>query len=250
MKEASLICANFIRESMSTVVLTGAGISTNAGIPDFRGPTGIYRTGKYDPQKIFEFTSFIEDPKPFYDFARDFIKLVESCKPTFAHEFFAKLERIDKLDGIITQNIDALHERAGSKNIINLHGSIHKSYCLKCGKEYSFEEMKRKIFEEEIPHCRLCKGLIKPDIVFFGEDVKGFSQAEKLVYFSELFLVVGTSLEVFPANSLVDFARGRIVFVGKGVSKLNRYADLIVDKDIDEFFREVYVHLEDLFGEA
>ena len=249
MQEANELCANFIRESKATVALTGAGISTNAGIPDFRGPSGIYTIGKYDPDKVFEFISFIEDPKPFYDFAREFIKILDSCEPTYTHRFFARLEEVGKLDGVITQNIDALHERAGNKNIINLHGSIHKSYCLKCGKEYRLKEMKRKIFEETIPHCDSCKGLIKPDIVFFGENVKDFSKAEELVYFSDLFLIVGTSLEVYPANSLVDFSRGRIVFVGKGTSRLNRYVDLLVNEDIDSFFRRVFFYLKDLLGE-
>jgi len=228
--------------------LTGAGISTNAGIPDFRGPSGIYTTGKYDPDRVFEFINFVEDPKPFYDFARDFVKLLESCAPTLAHRFFARLEEAGKLKGIVTQNIDALHKIAGSKEVINLHGSIDKSYCLECGKEYSFEEMKKKIFEEEIPRCDVCNGLIKPDIVFFGENVKDFPKAEELVYNSELFLIVGTSLEVYPANLLVSLARGRVLFVGKGHSNLNRYFDLIVNEDIDNFFKSVTFYLQDLIG--
>ena len=249
MESTSILCANFIRESKFTVILTGAGISTNAGVPDFRGPSGIYTTGKYDPDRVFEFINFIEDPKPFYDFAREFVKLLESCNPTLTHKFFARLEEVGKLEGIITQNIDALHEKAGNKKVINLHGSIDKSYCIECGKEYNFNEMKRKIFEEEVPHCDVCKGLIKPDVVFFGESVKNFPRAEELVYNSELFLIVGTSLEVYPANLLVDFARGRVVFVGKGVSRLSRYVDLLVNEDIDSFFRKVSFHLKDLLGE-
>src|SRR5436190_166965 len=110
-------CAKLIRDAKSIVVLTGAGISTNAGIPDFRGPKGLYITRKYDPDKIFDVQFFYHDPKPFYEFARDFITLEETIQPTSAHRFLVKLEKTGKLKGIVTQNIDALHQKAGSKNI-------------------------------------------------------------------------------------------------------------------------------------
>jgi NAD-dependent deacetylase len=249
MKNLFNICANFIRDSKSIVALTGAGISTSAGIPDFRGPSGIYSMKKYDTEKIFELTYFLENPELFYDFARDFLSKLEVGRPTFTHLFLAQLERAGKLEMLITQNIDGLHECAGSKNLINLHGNINKSYCLQCSKEYPLEQMRAKVFNEKVPFCDKCGGLIKPDIVFFGEGVKEFSKAEASVYNSDLLLIIGTSLEVYPANLLADFSRGKTVFVGKTTNTLMRYFDLHVDIDIDSFFKGVYSYLKDLTGE-
>ena len=234
-------CAKLIKDANSIVVLSGAGISTNAGIPDFRGPNGIYTLGKYDPDKTFGLRFFLEDPVPFYNFARDFISLLEKAHPTFTHKFFAELERQGEVKGIITQNIDGLHQRAGSKNVLELHGSFERSYCLQCGKEYDFNTMKEKIFKEKVPHCDECGGLIKPDIVFFGEQVKDFERAEELVYTSDLFFVVGSSLAIYPAAMLADFAREHIVVVAKGEVNIDTYkVDVMVnDEDIDGFFKKV-----------
>jgi NAD-dependent deacetylase len=244
--EKSEICANFVRESNKIVALTGAGISTAAGIPDFRGPQGIYTTHKYDPEKVFDILHFSQDPAPFYDYARDFLRLLEGIKPTFTHRFFAKLEEQGKMLGVITQNIDGLHEKAGSHRVINLHGSIKYAYCLDCGRYYDLEAMKEKIFKEKVPRCDTCGGILKPDIVFFGEAVKDFNKAEELVYSSDLMFVVGTSCKVYPANMLLDFARGKIVFVGKGDIRVPCSLNLIVSEDIDTFFREVSGHIEDI----
>ena len=143
-------CARLIHESKKIAVLTGAGISTSAGIPDFRGPQGLYVTKRYDPEKIFDIDYFYQDPEPFFEFARDFIKLEGSLKPTFAHSFLAKLENLGKLSGIITQNIDSLHHQAGSKNVLEMHGSFWTGYCMKCHNPYTFEEMKIKLVKSEI----------------------------------------------------------------------------------------------------
>ncbi len=237
-------CAELIKSSEFITVLTGAGISTNAGIPDFRGPNGIYSTGKYDPDRTFGLRFFLEDPVPFYDFAREFLKIVENAQPTFAHRFFAKLEKEGKVKSVITQNIDGLHSKAGSKNVIELHGSFRKSFCLQCGEEYSFEEMKKKIFAEKVPRCNKCGGLIKPDIVFFGEQVKDFDKAEEYVYRSDLVFVVGSSLAIYPAAMLVDFVRGRLVIVNKGEVNIDPVrVDIFAQEDIDSFFRKVSKYL-------
>ena len=239
-------CAEFINQSNSIVVMSGAGISTNAGIPDFRGANGIYTTGEYDSNRTFGLQFFLEDSVPFYNFARDFLHFTENAKPTFTHYFFARLEKEGKIKGIITQNIDGLHKAAGSKNVIALHGSFEKSYCLQCGKEYDFEAMRRKIFNETVPHCDKCGGLIKPDIVFFGEQVKGFSEAEELVYQSDLLFVVGSSLTVYPASMLANFARGRIVVISKGDVNIDPgRVDIIKREDIDSFFRNVSKYLKE-----
>lgn len=231
---------NFIESSNKIVALTGAGISTNAGIPDFRGPMGIYTTRRYDPDKTFDINYFLLEPEYFYDFARDFLSLLESVEPTFTHFFLAKLERVNKLKGVITQNIDMLHERAGTKKVITLHGSIERSYCLDCGKEFSLIEMKEKIKNEKVPKCDLCDGLIKPNIVFFGESVHDFDEAIKLTNDSDLLLVIGTSLKVYPASLIPSYSKGKIVIINKGdISLRNVRFDLYINSDIDEVFIEL-----------
>ena len=124
-------CAQLINDAQCVAALTGAGISTNAGIPDFRGPQGLYITKKYDADKIFDINYFYEDPEPFYEFARDFVRLEEKIQPTFGHQFLSQLEKNGKLKGVVTQNIDALHQRAGSQQVLEMHGSIWSSYCVK-----------------------------------------------------------------------------------------------------------------------
>lgn len=231
---------NFIESSNKIVALTGAGISTNAGIPDFRGPMGIYTTRRYDPDKTFDINYFLLEPEYFYDFARDFLSLLETVEPTFTHFFLAKLERVNKLKGVITQNIDMLHERAGTKKVITLHGSIERSYCLNCGKEFSLIEMKEKIKNEKVPKCDLCDGLIKPNIVFFGESVHDFDEAIKLANDSDLLLVIGTSLKVYPASLIPSYSKGKIVIINKGdISLRNVSFDLYINSDIDEVFIEL-----------
>ena len=132
-------CRELISEAASIAALTGAGISTNAGIPDFRGPQGLYITRRYDPDKVFDIRAFLEDPNPFFEFAHDFIELEKNLRPTASHHFLSALERQGKFKGVITQNIDGLHQRAGSKNVLEMHGSFLKGYCLKCAQEYSYE---------------------------------------------------------------------------------------------------------------
>ena len=239
MQEKAKKCAQLIKESKFIVALTGAGISTNAGIPDFRGPEGIYITRKYDPDKTFDMNYFLRDAKPFYDFSRDFIKTLEKVKPTFTHYFLAQLQRGSKIQGIITQNIDALHQKAGSKKVIELHGSFWKSHCLKCGKEFSYQQMQRKIFKEDIPKCN-CKGIIKPDIVFFGEPAMHLNKAIKLAYQSDLFFIIGSSLAVYPAAIIPEVTNSKIIIVNRGeVNILSQKVNLFCNENTDDFFRRV-----------
>jgi len=231
--------AKLIKRAQRIAVLTGAGISTNAGIPDFRGPRGLYVTRQYDPEKVFDLAYFIKDPKPFYEFARDFIALEESIKPTPTHLFLAKLEKLGKLSGIVTQNIDSLHQRAGSHNVYELHGSFEMSHCLECQNEFPFSVLKDRIPTEVVPLCD-CGGLIKPDIVFFGEDVKHFAAAVDLATASDLFLVIGTSCVVQPAAQIPSYASGDIVIINKGDVELRLYnITLKVNLDADEFIEQV-----------
>ena len=232
-------CSALILNAKSIAVLTGAGISTGAGIPDFRGPQGLYVTRRYDPEKVFDIEYFVKDPKPFYEFARDFIGFEEKIKPTFTHNYLAELERHGKLKGIVTQNIDGLHQRAGSKNVLEIHGGFLTSHCLECEENFSFAVMKEKLFSEEVPSCA-CGGVIKPDVVFFGEDVKYLAESYALAASVDLFFVVGTSCVVHPAASVPQQTKGKIVVVNKGAVDLDLVNVVLrVEEDIDGFFREV-----------
>lgn len=241
-------CAELIRSSGSIVLLSGAGMSTSAGIPDFRGPDGIYRKKmNTDPELIFDIDQFRRDPDFFYSFHREFVTSVESVEPTFAHYFFADLERSGKMLGVITQNIDALHQKAGSRKVLEIHGSSWKSYCTACGAEYDYNATLEKMDEEKVPHCERCGGVIKPDIVFFGENVKYLYECQKMAQEADLMFIVGSSLIVTPAAFLPGMCGGRLVIVNKGdisFSYLHKNAiEIFAEQDIDTFFTEVNNYL-------
>ena len=229
-------CVELILKSKNTIVLTGAGISTNAGIPDFRGPQGLYTSRLYDAEKIFDISYFLKDPKPFYEFAHDFIAIESTIKPTATHHALAALEGMGKIKAVITQNIDGLHQKAGSQKVLDMHGSFLTSHCLRCRKVYNYDELRSMVLQYVIPHCS-CRGVIKPDIVFFGEDVKYYHQALELSQAADLFFVIGTSCVVYPAASLPQFVPGKIVIVNDSKIDLNMYnIALEVESDIDVFF--------------
>jgi NAD-dependent deacetylase len=228
-----------IKGAKSIVALTGAGISTSAGIPDFRGPQGLYVTRRYDPDKVFDIDYFYRDPLPFYQFARDFIGLEESIKPTFTHKFLSDLEHSGKLKGIITQNIDSFHQMAGSRNVYEMHGSFWLSHCLECREAFTYPQMKEKLALEEVPHCG-CGGVIKPDVVFFGESVKYLAESENLAAASDLFFVIGTSCVVYPAATIPQYASGKVVVINQTPVDLPLdNVVLTVEEDIDTFFKKV-----------
>ncbi|OGX26729.1 MAG: hypothetical protein A2787_05395 [Omnitrophica WOR_2 bacterium RIFCSPHIGHO2_01_FULL_48_9] len=232
-------CSELIKQSKSISVLTGAGISTGAGIPDFRGPQGLYVSRQYDPDKVFDINYFLTDPKPFFDFARDFITLEAKIKPTFTHRFLSDLESQGKLKGIITQNIDALHQQAGSENVLELHGNFLENFCIECDKKYSYEFVKDKITRGEIPYC-VCGGVIKPDVVFFGENVKFLEEAYALAESVDLFLIIGTSCVVYPAATIPSLTTGKVVVVNQqAVAIPSANIVLSVQEDIDRFFQSV-----------
>ena len=232
-------CADLLRGAERVVALTGAGISTAAGIPDFRGPQGLYVTRRYDPAATFDFSAFRRDPAPFYEFTRDFLGVIHTVEPTFTHRFLADLESQGKLTAVVTQNIDALHQKAGSNNVISVHGDYWTSHCLSCNAEFDLEYMEKVVLVDEVPHCP-CSGLIKPDVVFFGEAVRDLDPAASAVAGSDLLLVLGSSLAVYPAAFLPEQAGGDVVVVNQGEVGLRsgpgRY---FVDADLDVFFREV-----------
>lgn len=232
-------CAEFIREARSIIALTGAGISTAAGIPDFRGPQGLYVTRQYDPETVFEIRAFRRDPLPFFEFTRDFLGVIRTVEPTFAHRYLAELEASGKLTAVVTQNIDSLHQKAGSRRVIPVHGDYWTSHCQECGDEFELARMELMIREVDVPRCA-CGGVIKPDVVFFGEAVHDFDRAVEAVAGSDLLLVLGSSLMVYPASLLPEQAGGNVVVVNQGEigmpSGPGRYH---VEADLDVFFRKV-----------
>jgi NAD-dependent deacetylase len=236
-------CADLIRGSRRMVTMTGAGISTTAGIPDFRGPKGLYVTRHYDPETVFDISSFLRDPVPFYDFTRDFLGVIDTIEPTFTHRFLAELEAAGKLLTVVTQNIDSLHQKAGSKEVISVHGDYWTSHCLECAREFDLASMEAAVREAEVPRCS-CGGIIKPDVVFYGEAVRDLDRAAAAVASSDLLLVLGSTLVVYPAAFLPDQAGGDVVVVNQGEVSLapgpGRY---FVDADLDEFFADVHEHL-------
>ena len=236
-------CARAVLESDCTVALTGAGISTAAGIPDFRGPQGLYVTRRYDPDQVFDIAAFRRNPAPFFEFTRDFLGVLDGLVPTVTHRFLARLEATGRLETVITQNVDPLHQRAGSRAMISIHGDYWTSHCLDCGNQYSLDELQTLMLSTEVPRCR-CGGVIKPDVVFFGEPVRQIEAAAAAVARSQLLLVLGSSLTVYPAAMLPHYAAGTVVVVNRGPVAIRSHDTLYrVDDDLDTFFGEVADHL-------
>jgi NAD-dependent deacetylase len=198
--------AEIINKSKNIVALTGAGISTEAGIPDFRSPeSGLWN--KVDPMISLSSLGFKLRPKAFYKLGLELIPPFLNAEPTEAHYFLAKLEAIDKLSCVITQNIDGLHQKAGSKKVVEIHGNIRKGHCIKCNREYSLGKIKKKIENKGIPpKCDMCAKPIKPDIVLFGDPlpVEGFEKAKAALSECDILLIIGSSLQVYP---VADFPR-------------------------------------------
>ena len=242
--------ASLIEQAVNIVALTGAGLSTAAGIPDFRGPQGLYVTRRYDPEKTFDIRWFKRDPKHFYQFASDFSELIARIHPTFAHIFLARLEGAGKLSAVVSQNIDMLHQTAGSSNVIELHGSFISATCCNCSKNYSpldvtwWQKAIAANPSTQVALCPSCGGVIKPDIVFYGEQVNRYPEAEEAVKGCDLLLVLGTSLTVYPAALLPDVTTAPVVAVSNGDVALSPAKHHhTVNADLDEFCRNIAEHL-------
>jgi NAD-dependent deacetylase len=239
-------CAGMIKLSKGVVVLTGAGVSTAAGIPDFRGPRGLYVTRQYDPEKVFDIDCFSRDPSFFYEFSRDFIDLMKNTGPTFTHRFLAALEQQGRLKGVITQNIDALHQVAGSTRVVELHGSYQAATCRGCGEHYAdltyawWDAAMGDSPSPPVALCPACKGVLKPDIVFFGEPVHAISEAQQMVAECDLLLVFGSSLKVTPASLLPHYTTRATIVVNKGdVTLTPAPYRHFVEEELDAYCREV-----------
>lgn len=223
-----------IDESNKIVFFGGAGVSTESGIPDFRSPDGLYNQKyRYPPEQIVSHTFFTYHTEEFYDFYRDRM-IYTDAKPNKAHTALAELEERGKLLGVITQNIDGLHQMAGSKNVMELHGSIHRNYCTRCGEFYGLDTI---VNLAGIPRCEKCGGLIKPDVVLYEEglDQRVLNNSVKALRKAEVLIIGGTSLGVYPAAGLIhEFGGKTLVLINKTATGADSMADIIIRDPIGE----------------
>lgn len=227
------------QQSDNIVFFGGAGVSTESGIPDFRSVDGLYHQNyDYPPETILSHSFYMSHTKEFYDFYRDKM-LCLGARPNVTHEKLAELERAGKLKVIVTQNIDGLHQAAGSKNVLELHGSIHRNYCKKCGKCFSAEYIRDT---NDIPFCDSCGGVIKPDVVLYEEGLNQKTLEDAVYYIShaDMLIVGGTSLAVYPAAGLIDYYRGeKLVLINKSATSMDSRADLLIQAGLGEVFAQI-----------
>lgn len=228
-----------VENSDNIVFFGGAGVSTESGIPDFRSVDGLYNQ-KYDypPETILSHTFYMRKTEEFYRFYRDKM-LCPTAKPNAAHLKLAEWEKQGKLKAVITQNIDGLHQAAGSKEVLELHGSVHRNYCRKCGKLFDAEYI---LNTKGIPTCDACGGQIKPDVVLYEEglDQKTLDDAVRYIREADVLIIGGTSLAVYPAAGLIDYYRGnKLVLVNKSATPMDGRADLLVQGSIGEIFSQI-----------
>lgn len=215
--------------SRHAVVLTGAGISTLSGIPDFRGVGGLYSRTDIDAGKLFDLDYFHTDQSYYYRHSKDFLYNLDEKEPNIVHRALARLEQKGIIHAVITQNIDLLHQKAGSSKVLELHGSPLVHRCLHCGRTWTFEEIAPEVRRGRIPSCDRCGGIVKPDIVFFGEGLPEatLAEAEQEARRADLMLVLGTSLTVYPAAAVPEItlrSGGRIAIINRDATHLDRYA--------------------------
>jgi NAD-dependent deacetylase len=240
MKAAGL--ATLIREAQPCVALTGAGVSTESGIPDFRSPNGIW--SQFDPLEYGSIEAFRADPARVWQFYAPRFSMLTDAEPNAAHLALAELERRGLVQAIVTQNIDLLHERAGSRDVVEVHGSIRTCSCPACGSSYPLAEILPLLEETRVPSCRSCGAVLKPDVVFFGEllPAAAMDRASALARAAGLLLVVGSSLEVYPVADLPQEsleAGGRLAIVNHGPTPYDDRADLKIDASAGEVLAEV-----------
>ncbi len=233
--------ALMIKESNNIVFFGGAGVSTESGIPDFRSVDGLYNQKyKFRPETILSHTFYVNNKDEFYRFYRDKMLCLDAA-PNAAHLKLAELERAGKLKAVITQNIDGLHQKAGSKNVLELHGSVHRNYCEQCRKFFDAAYMKASA---GIPVCDVCGGPIKPDVVLYEESLDDGVIAATVRYIREadMLIIGGTSLVVYPAAGLVHYYQGRkLVLINKGATDMDGTADLVLHEPIGEVFRNITI---------
>lgn len=231
-----------VQESNNIVFFGGAGVSTESGIPDFRSKDGLYNQ-KYDypPETILSHSFFVSNPEEFFKFYRDKMNSL-NVEPNITHIKLAELEEEGKLKAIVTQNIDGLHQKAGSKNVLELHGSILRNRCVECGRTHTAEY----VFNETtgIPRCqrKRCEGIVKPEVVLYEEmlDEEVITKAVDAIANCETLIVAGTSLTVYPASGLINYFRGNnLILINKSETNFDSRADLVINESLGEVFKNL-----------
>ncbi len=230
---------NAIAKSNYIVFFGGAGVSTESGIPDFRSVDGLYNQ-KYDypPEQIISHSFFVKNPEEFYRFYKDKMLFLDA-KPNITHTKLAQLEKTGKLKAVITQNIDGLHQMAGSREVLELHGSVHRNYCQRCKKFY---DLKYIVESEGIPRCAECGGIVKPDVVLYEEglDSDTISRAINHITKADMLIIGGTSLSVYPAAGFIDYFSGdNLVVINKTKTPRDKYADIVFNDGLGDIFSKI-----------
>lgn len=235
------ILAQLIRESNNTVFFGGAGVSTESGIPDFRSEAGLYKAQQvygYPPEELLSYTFFKKKTELFFQYYRENL-IAPDVKPNAAHIALAHLEHSGKLQVVITQNIDGLHQSAGSKNVLELHGSNHRQYCMDCKTEYTLEYILER---DTVPRCEKCDGIIRPDVVLYEEQLDSavIEASIEAISRAELLIVGGTSLSVYPAAGLLRYFRGSVmVLINKTETQADNVAQLVIHDSIGKVLEAV-----------
>ena len=229
-----------IDDSSRIVFFGGAGVSTESNIPDFRSADGLYQQKyKYSPEQIVSHSFFMQNPEGFYEFYKNKMMFLDA-EPNPAHRKLAEMEQKGKLTAVITQNIDGLHQLAGSKNVLELHGSIHRNYCMKCGKFYDAKYVK---YADGVPRCE-CGGMIKPDVVLYEEglDSQTINGAVRAISKADMLIIGGTSLVVYPAAGMIDYFKGKYLAVlNRDATSRDKQADLCITDPIGEVLGRIRV---------
>lgn len=239
-EEKTVKLQEIIDKHRNIVFFGGAGVSTESGVPDFRSVDGLYHQ-KYEeaPEVILSHTYFMRYPEKFYRFYKDKM-LPLNVRPNAAHEKLAEMEAAGKLNAVITQNIDGLHQQAGSKKVYELHGSVHRNYCMRCHKFYDANTI---LHSEGVPHCS-CGGVIKPDVVLYEEglDMITLQNAIQAISRAEVLIIGGTSLVVYPAAGLLDYFQGdTLVVINKSSTPRDKQADLLIQEPIGQVLGRIRV---------
>jgi NAD-dependent deacetylase len=236
----------FLESSNNIVFFGGAGVSTESSIPDFRSNAGLYKTinnYSYNPETMLSHSFFINHTEDFFDFYKSKM-IYRDAKPNAAHYALAELERLGKIKAVITQNIDGLHQLAGSKNILELHGSVHRNYCTQCKKNYSLNYILDT--ETLIPTCQHCGGTIRPDVTLYEEslNMEVLNSAIDYIKNADMLIVGGTSLIVYPAAGLVQYYKGnRLVLINKSITSYDKTANLVIHDSIAKVLSEAIEQL-------
>lgn len=232
--------SEMVLSSDNIVFFGGAGVSTESGIPDFRGSGGLYTnsTAKIPPEVILSHDYLYAHPREFYSYYRANM-LYPNAKPNACHIALARLEKMGKLKAVITQNIDGLHQKAGSRNVIELHGSSLKNYCVKCGKKYNLDYI---LSCDGVPKCEDCGGFVRPDVVMYGEglDSDAIEAAMRAVSECDMLIVGGTSLTVYPAAGFVNYYQGdKLVIINRDPTPFDSHAQMVIRRPIAEVFLDI-----------